>query len=115
MPDCVGSSVLSSDGHTLLIGFFGEFFGETQFFKAVCIHSLTSPRARDELVSCAKHRLGVLLGWLPVQSSVCALSQTVFPWLVLGFTWGRNGSGGSPKQRQPDESNALCLGEHCGP
>ena len=83
MPDCVGLSVLSSHGHTLLIGFFGDFFGETQFFKAVCIHPLMSPRARDE--PCAKHRLGVLLGWLPGQSSVCALSQTVFPWLVLGL------------------------------
>ena len=45
-----------------------------------------SPRARDE--RCAKHRLGVLLGWLlPAQSSVCALSQTVFsmacPWIPL--------------------------------
>ena len=55
-------------------------------FQAVCIHPLMSPRARDELVSCAKHRLGVLLGWLPAQSSVCALSQTVFPWLVLGLS-----------------------------
>ena len=44
-----------------------------------------SPRARDELVSCAKHRLGVLVGWLPAQWTVCALSQTMFPWLALGL------------------------------
>ena len=45
---------------------------------------------------------------------LCALADGVSmacPWSV----WGRNGSGGSPKQRKPDESNALCLGEHCGP
>ena len=40
---------------------------------------------------------------------LCALADGLSmacPW----FTWGRNGSGGSPKQREPDESNALCFG-----
>ena len=47
---------------------------------------------------------------------LCALADDVSmacPW----FAWGRNGSGGSPqppKQRKPDESNALCSGVHCG-
>ena len=81
--------------------------GETQFFKAVCIHPLMSPRARDE--RCAKHRLGVLLGWLPVQSSVCALSQTVFPWLVLGFPGEEMEVVGSHPNRDNLTSRTRCV------
>ena len=37
MPDCVASSVLSSPGHILLIGFFGDFFwGRNPVLKDVC-------------------------------------------------------------------------------
>ena len=74
-----------------------------------------SPRARDELVSCAKHRLGVLLGWLPVQSSVCALSQTVFPWLVLGLLGEEMEVAGHPNRENLTSRTRCVLGEHCGP
>ena len=83
--DCVGSSVLSSQGHTLLIGFFGELIWSKPVHGRL-YPSLMTPRARDDPVSCAKHRLLVLRGWLPTQLSVCALSQALFPWLVLGLS-----------------------------
>ena len=76
--------------------------------QAVCIHPLMSPRARDELVSCAKHRLGVLLGWLPTQWSVCALSQTVFPWLVLGLSGEEMEVAGHPN-RESLTSRTCCV------
>ena len=66
------SSVLSSQGHILLIGFFGDFFGNGLLYP-----SLMNPRARD--VSWAKHRL---LGASWMDSSLC-LCALVFPWLVL--------------------------------
>ena len=110
---CVGSSVLSSQGHTLLIGFFGELIWSKPVHGRLC-PSLMYPRAHDDPVSWAKHRLWFFLDGCLRSVCLCALAGAVSmacPW----FVWGRNGSGGSPKQRKPDESNALCLGEHCGP
>ena len=46
------------------------------------------------------------------KSSVCALSP-MFPWLVLGEEMEVVRS--HPHRVNHDESNALCLGEHCGP
>ena len=77
-------------------------------FQAVCIHPLMSPRARDELVSCAKHRLGVLLGWLPAQSSVCTLSQMVFSWVILGLPGEEMEVAGHPN-RESLTSRTRCV------
>ena len=95
------SSVLSSRGHILLIGFFGDFF------MAFCSHPLMDPRARD--VSWAKHRL-LGASWMDSSLCLCALA-CVFHGLSLSrkkWKWRV-----VPLQRKPDESNALCLGEHC--
>ena len=94
------SSVLSSQGHTLLIGFFGDFFG-----NGLLHPSLMDPRARD--ASWAKHRL---LGWIALSLCLCALA-CVFHGLSLcrkKWKWRV-----TSLQRKPDESNASCLGEHC--
>ena len=90
------SSVLSSQGHILLIGFFGDFFGNDLLYR-----SLMDPRARD--VSWAKHRL---LGASWMDSSLC-LCALVFPWLVLVI--GRNGSGGSSPYKESLTSRTRCV------
>ena len=78
------SSVLSSQGHTLLIGFFGDFFGNGLQYP-----SLMDPRARDERV-CRNIGFLVLLGWIAL--SVCALSHALS---MACPCVGRHGRGGS--------------------
>ena len=100
-----------------MIGFFGELIWSKQVHGRL-YPSLMYPRARDEgrsrHVSWAKHRLWFFLDGCLCSVCLCALACAVS--MACPCVRGRNGSGGSPKppkQRKPDESNALCLGARC--